>query len=146
MENSPDYRSLWFWWKFSVYHDLGNLNVSFMTSKARHNRKANLALLCDVVKDALGVNLEVNSRWGIKHTLSTWLMLKYSGTTWCLGPKRFLVLLPSWEGTLPTTIALCSSMLTPPTSTLLWTGVHCALSVIDPVTIFCRHLLSVYHV
>ena len=47
----------------SVYHDLGNLNVSFMTSKARHNRKANLALLCDVVKDAFGVNLEVNSRW-----------------------------------------------------------------------------------
>jgi len=46
----------------TVYHDLGNLNVSFMTSKARHNRKANLALLCDVVKDALGVNLEVNSR------------------------------------------------------------------------------------
>jgi len=46
----------------TVYHDLGNLNVSFMTSKARHNRKANLGLLCDVVKDALGVNLEVNSR------------------------------------------------------------------------------------
>ena len=43
---------------------MGNLNVSFMTSKARHNRKANLGLLCDVVKDALGVNLEVNSRWG----------------------------------------------------------------------------------
>ena len=35
-----------------------------MTSKARHNRKANLGLLCDVVRDALGVNLEVNSRWG----------------------------------------------------------------------------------
>ena len=49
----------------SVYHDLGNLNVSFMTSKARHNRKANLGLLCEVVKDALGVNLEVNSRWGV---------------------------------------------------------------------------------
>lgn len=46
----------------TVYHDMGNLNVSFMTSKARHNRKANLGLLCDVVKDALGVNLEVNSR------------------------------------------------------------------------------------
>ena len=46
----------------SVYHDLGNLNVSFMTSKARHNRKENLGLLCDVVKDALRVNLEVNSR------------------------------------------------------------------------------------
>ena len=50
----------------SVYHDLGNLNVSFMTSKARHNRKANLGLLCDVVKDALGVNLEVNSRYGVE--------------------------------------------------------------------------------
>ena len=48
----------------SVYHDLGNLNVSFMSSKARHNRKANLLLLCDVVKDALGVDLEVNSRLG----------------------------------------------------------------------------------
>ena len=44
---------------------MGNLNVSFMSSKARHNRKANLGLLCDVVKDALGVNLEVNSRWGV---------------------------------------------------------------------------------
>ena len=48
----------------SVYHDLGNLNVSFMSSKARHNRKANLLLLCDVVRDALRVNLEVNSRLG----------------------------------------------------------------------------------
>ena len=48
----------------SVYHDLGNLNVSFMSSKARHNRKANLLLLCDVVRDALGVDLEVNSRLG----------------------------------------------------------------------------------
>jgi len=46
----------------TVYHDLGNLNVSFMSSKARHNRKANLFLLCDVVRDALGVDLEVNSR------------------------------------------------------------------------------------
>ena len=49
----------------SVYHDLGNLNVSFMTSKARHNRKANLGLLCEVVKDALGVSLKVNSRWSM---------------------------------------------------------------------------------
>ena len=48
----------------SVYHDLGNLNVSFMSSKARHNRKANLLLLCDVVRDALGLDLEVNSRLG----------------------------------------------------------------------------------
>ena len=44
--------------------------MSFLTSKARHNRKANLGLLCDVVKDALGVNLEVNSRWGITNYLA----------------------------------------------------------------------------
>lgn len=46
----------------TVYHDLGNLNLSFLTSKARYDRAANLRLLCRVVKDGLGMELEVNDR------------------------------------------------------------------------------------
>ena len=45
-----------------------------------------------------------------------------SGMMWCLGQKRFLGPQPSWERTQPVIIAPFFSMLTHPTSTLLWIG------------------------
>ena len=58
-----------------------------MTSKARHNRKANLGLLCEVVKDALGVNLEVNSRWA-KQITSNLADTQIFRDDVMLGPKK----------------------------------------------------------
>ena len=47
-----------------VYHDLGNLNLSFLTSKAEYNRRRNLELVCAGVRRAVrgDLGVEINSR------------------------------------------------------------------------------------
>ncbi|XP_059139969.1 lipoyltransferase 1, mitochondrial-like [Physella acuta] len=46
----------------TVYHDEGNLNLSFLTSRARYNRKANLNLVVDALTARWDLDLTVNDR------------------------------------------------------------------------------------
>uniref|UniRef100_A0A0B6ZNP8 BPL/LPL catalytic domain-containing protein n=1 Tax=Arion vulgaris TaxID=1028688 RepID=A0A0B6ZNP8_9EUPU len=46
----------------TVYHDEGNLNLSFLKSRNRYNRKENLHLVVDSIKSKWNLDLEVNAR------------------------------------------------------------------------------------
>jgi len=47
----------------TVYHDLGNINISFMTSKLEYNRCKNLNLICSALRRVfLDINVSVNKR------------------------------------------------------------------------------------
>ncbi|KAH7728883.1 CRE-GIP-2 protein [Aphelenchoides avenae] len=46
----------------TVYHDMGNLNVSFLTTQKRHCRPRNLRLLADALNLRLGTNVVPNGR------------------------------------------------------------------------------------
>ena len=58
----------------TVYHDLGNLNCTFFTRRSRYDRKRNLNIICDAIKEATALNVAVNSREDIvldeKHKIS----------------------------------------------------------------------------
>ncbi|XP_022318020.2 lipoyl amidotransferase LIPT1, mitochondrial-like isoform X2 [Crassostrea virginica] len=45
-----------------VYHDLGNLNCSFLKTKKQYNRRQNLDLVVEAVTNRWGVDLQVNTR------------------------------------------------------------------------------------
>ena len=45
-----------------VYHDLGNLNCSFLKTKKQYNRRQNLDLVVEAVTSRWGVDLQVNTR------------------------------------------------------------------------------------
>ena len=45
-----------------VYHDLGNLNCSFLKTKKQYNRRQNLDLVVEAVTNQWGVDLQVNTR------------------------------------------------------------------------------------
>ena len=46
----------------TVFHDRGNLNLTFFTSRQRYNRKRNLTLICDTLRECYNLPLELNSR------------------------------------------------------------------------------------
>ncbi|VDP11397.1 unnamed protein product, partial [Soboliphyme baturini] len=46
----------------AVYHDLSNINFSFMSSKRRHDRSANLHVLQQVVRQLYDVHLNIGKR------------------------------------------------------------------------------------
>ncbi|KAI1702643.1 putative lipoate-protein ligase A [Ditylenchus destructor] len=46
----------------TVYHDLGNLNVSLLTSQKRHNRHRNLSWLAECLNSELGISLVPTKR------------------------------------------------------------------------------------
>ncbi|XP_030745404.1 lipoyltransferase 1, mitochondrial-like [Sitophilus oryzae] len=46
----------------TVFHDLGNLNLTFFTTRKNYNRKRNLELISRALKKSFEVNSEVNSR------------------------------------------------------------------------------------
>lgn len=47
----------------AVYHDLGNINMSFITHRDDYNRKKNLSFVCQVLKDRWPhLNLSINCR------------------------------------------------------------------------------------
>jgi len=58
----------------TVYHDLGNLNCTFFTRRSRYDRKRNLNIICNAIKDATALNVAVNDREDIvldeKHKIS----------------------------------------------------------------------------
>jgi len=53
---------------------LGNLNCTFFTRRSRYDRKRNLNIICDAIKEATALNVAVNSREDIvldeKHKIS----------------------------------------------------------------------------
>ena len=44
----------------TVYHDLGNLNISFMTTKEEYNRLRNLELICAAIRSVMDVDVSIN--------------------------------------------------------------------------------------
>ena len=46
----------------TVYHDLGNLNCTFFTSRKRYNRKHNLEVIAQALRDKWKLNLSVSKR------------------------------------------------------------------------------------
>lgn len=46
----------------TVYHDTGNLNATFFTSRKNYNRKANLEMIADVLRLHCKENIEVTKR------------------------------------------------------------------------------------
>ncbi|XP_005103224.1 lipoyltransferase 1, mitochondrial [Aplysia californica] len=65
----------------TVYHDMGNLNLSFLTSRDRYNRKKNLQLVVSALSLCGDANLTINERDDI--LLETFY--KISGTASKLG-------------------------------------------------------------
>lgn len=63
-----------------VYHDLGNLNLTFFTNREQYNREGNLQLICDTLRERWGVGALMNQRKDI--TLNGF---KVSGTASKLG-------------------------------------------------------------
>ena len=43
-----------------MYHDLGNLNISFMTTKEEYNRVSNLELICAAIRGVMNVDISIN--------------------------------------------------------------------------------------
>ncbi|XP_014789561.1 lipoyltransferase 1, mitochondrial isoform X1 [Octopus bimaculoides] len=68
----------------TVYHDLGNINFCFLTSRERYDRKWNLNLVTEAVNDQWMLNLSVNARDNIMWND----MFKVSGTAARLKSKR----------------------------------------------------------
>jgi len=46
----------------TVYHDLGNLNCTFFSSRSEYNRRKNLNLVCEAIRKVSHLNITVNSR------------------------------------------------------------------------------------
>jgi len=46
----------------TVYHDLKNLNISFLSSKKLYNRKNNLVIIRDVLQKKFGIQSEITKR------------------------------------------------------------------------------------
>ena len=63
----------------TVYHDLGNLNYTIISSKKKHNVKENLKLICDVIKE-LGINIQPNERNDIVYKNENGETFKVSGS------------------------------------------------------------------
>jgi len=46
----------------TVYHDLGNINISFMTTKAEYNRVKNLETICEALRQVMDIDVSINKR------------------------------------------------------------------------------------
>lgn len=46
----------------TVFHDLGNLNCTFFTRRSKYDRKRNLGIICNAIRNATALNVAVNSR------------------------------------------------------------------------------------
>lgn len=46
----------------AVYHDEGNLNCTFFTTRDRYNRKENLEVICQALQEDFGIQAHVNHR------------------------------------------------------------------------------------
>ena len=46
----------------TVFHDLGNLNISFVTHRKKYDRKWNLQLVASVLRETWGLDVDVTER------------------------------------------------------------------------------------
>jgi len=46
----------------TVYHDQGNINISFMTTKEEYNRVKNLQIICDALRQEMDIDVSINKR------------------------------------------------------------------------------------
>ena len=46
----------------SVFHDMGNMNISFMTHRKQYDRKSNLQLVASVLRHAWNLDVTVTDR------------------------------------------------------------------------------------
>ncbi len=46
----------------TVYHDLGNLNITFMTSRSRYNRQRNLECIAEALSDRWNLDVDLSPR------------------------------------------------------------------------------------
>uniref|UniRef100_A0A0R3RWR0 BPL/LPL catalytic domain-containing protein n=1 Tax=Elaeophora elaphi TaxID=1147741 RepID=A0A0R3RWR0_9BILA len=46
----------------AVYHDLGNLNISILTSQRRHDRRRNLRMIAEALSQEFNIKVEPNDR------------------------------------------------------------------------------------
>ncbi|KAI9565220.1 hypothetical protein GHT06_009002 [Daphnia sinensis] len=67
----------------TVYHDQGNLNCSFFTSRVRYNRKSNLETICGSIRSHWNLNLTISPREDILFD-----SYKVSGTASKLGHRN----------------------------------------------------------
>ncbi|KAB7503476.1 Lipoyltransferase 1, mitochondrial [Armadillidium nasatum] len=65
----------------TVYHDDGNLNCTFFTSKQSYNRRHNLSVICDALRKDFNILADINEKDDIVVNSS----LKISGTAAKLG-------------------------------------------------------------
>ena len=49
----------------TVYHDMGNCNISIFSTRAAYNRKGNLHKVCEVLKDSFSILCEVTKKLDI---------------------------------------------------------------------------------
>ncbi len=68
----------------TVYHDLGNMCVTFFTHRDRYDRKHNLELICQAVRKKYSLDVSVNNRDDILLNQE----FKISGTAAKLGAKK----------------------------------------------------------
>jgi len=68
----------------TVYHDRGNLNCTFFTSREKYNRKRNLEVICRALKREWNLQAQINSREDV--TLNGF---KISGTASKLGRNSY---------------------------------------------------------
>ncbi len=68
----------------TVYHDEGNLNCTFFSTRARYNRKSNLEIICKVLKEKWNLNVGISPREDILIND----FQKVSGTASKLGHKN----------------------------------------------------------
>ena len=59
-----------------MYHDPGNINISFMTAKSEYDRADNLQLVCRAVRKVMEVDISVNK---VRHLLPHRVQDLYSG-------------------------------------------------------------------
>ncbi|CAG0908940.1 unnamed protein product, partial [Cyprideis torosa] len=67
----------------TVYHDRGNLCLTFFSAREDYDREGNLGMVAEAVKDAFGIDLAVNQRQDIEV-----LGKKVSGTAAKLASKK----------------------------------------------------------
>ena len=49
----------------TVYHDMGNCNISILTTKSDYNRRRNLEEICEALRDSFSISCQVNNKLDI---------------------------------------------------------------------------------
>ena len=69
----------------TVFHDKGNLNCTFFTRRSHYNRRRNLEIICNAIKDVTDMDVTLNDRDDIVINDYDDYLYKISGTAAKLG-------------------------------------------------------------